>query len=215
MRGLWKMLALAAIVAAPQLGHAADLKFTKAQPPAVFAPVQLDIVKGWTGFYGGVNITASGTGLNVANLGELTQNGNALGPEIGWETYNGKFLYGARAGVDYDVSGSGAAALSDHLAWHAGVRIGGNMASMFGITAPPTGFVSMFSMGVLYAAVEGCGKHGQNGECTSAGYEMPIANSPVTINAEVRNWQLRGSSDVPGQTIKTDNSIVVGGMVHF
>lgn len=197
--------------------RAADVP-VKAQP-VPFAPIAFPsaasplTMAGWSGFYGGVDVTATGTGVNLLSLGSLTAGGNALGVTAGWETYNGTYLYGARAGGAYDVSTPGLASFSDHGSWHVGVVFGGNLASLFNTTPPQ--FPGILANGIPYVAVEGCGHGRQTGECTSLGMEFVIPSSRLTINAEYVNGQYGTSGGVGNEQLTNSNGVRIGGYYHW
>jgi len=182
--------------------RAADMN-TKAAP-AMIVPAPALSMAGWSGFYVGASVTGVGNGLSLTDLGSITANGNLLGAEIGYETYNGMTLLGARAGGGYNVSSAGNVPIGSRGAWHAGVMFGGNLAALFNLPQPQ--FPALFMNAVPYVAIEGCGNRGLDGACSSIGAEGILPNSRGTIFVEYTNWKLNGA---------TDNSIGFGYRYHF
>lgn len=217
----WNMRKVPAAIAAFAIGgallggsagtlHAADMSKKAPTPAPVLTTMTPLTMAGWQGFFGGANVTGYGTGLNLANLGSITANGNVLGAELGWETFNGMTLFGARVRGGYDVSGSGNTGdtFGNKASWGGGVLFGGNLMAALGLTPPNMSnpITSFFANGVTYLAIEGCGDHGHSGECSSIGYEVLVPNSRLTIIGEYTNEQL-GSM--------TSNGVRIGGRFHW
>ncbi len=218
MKRLLMIAIAAASLAAPAAAADMPLKAPLFNPLAAAAP--LDMVAGWSGFYGGVDVYATGTGVNLADLGALTAGGNAIGATVGWETYNGMYLFGARAGGSYDMMTPGLASFSDHAGWHAGVVIGANLYQALGINFTSSGVTGVFpgilAKGIPYMAIEACGHNRQNGECTSVGMEFVIPNSRLTIHGEYVNGQYGSTNGAPGENLKTSsNGVRLGGYYHW
>jgi len=209
MKKLFTTFALSALLMAS--AFAADLP-VKAPLLAPLVATTLNAQTGWSGFYGGFGIYGTGTGVNFANLGSLTANSNSLEGDAGYEVYNGTYLLGARAGVGYDISTPGLASFSDHLNWHAGIVVGGNLAQITGL--PVLQFPSFLASGIPYIAIEGCGHGKQTGECSSVGMEIVIPNTRWTAYGEYTNGQYN-SAGLPGQTLSSSNGIRLGGNYHF
>jgi hypothetical protein len=216
-----KRIALACLVAfAPGLAAAADLPLKAPRPFALplASSSQPLTMAGWSGFYGGIALTGTGTGVNIADLGSLTANGNAMGVEAGYETWNGMMLLGARAGAAYDMTNPGSAvsaSFSDHTVWHTGVVFGGNLSMLFP-NLPQPQFPTILMNTIPYVAIEGCGHRGMNGMCSSVGLEYLVPNSRLTGFVEYTNGQFGNTNGAPGQsTNSTDNSVRVGFNYHL
>jgi hypothetical protein len=213
-----RIIAFFAFLLVTTAASAADLSFKN---PQRFAPLATSAapltMAGWSGLYGGLALTGTGTGVSLTDLGSITANGNAMGVEAGYEAWNGTMLLGARAGAAYDMTNPGAAvgaSFSNHTVWHAGVVFGGDLSKLFP-NLPQPQFPAILMNTIPYVAIEGCGHRGLNGMCSSVGLEFLIPNSRVSGFIEYTNGQFGTTGTAPGQSISTDNSVRVGANYHL
>lgn len=199
---------------------AADLApVTKA--PVYVAPANPCSIAGCSGFFVGAQISGSGTGVNVLNLGSLNAGGTFMGANAGYQFYNGVYWLGAKAQVEYDVGDSGAStnltgagAFQDKIFAFEGVEFGGAISGMFGLA--PLNLPAWLSTAVPTVLVGAC-QHGSKlqGYCAGAAAHFFIPNSRWTIDAEYLNAQYGATQISPLATANTENRGSFGFSYHF
>lgn len=197
---------------------AADLKFRNAAPLAQIATAAPLTPMGWQGFTVSADVGGSGTGVDVLNLGSVNANGQMMGGSVGYEVFNGTYLFGAHGSLAYDVTSPGdvvAASFSDKLFWRAGVTFGGPLANALGITVNFPGPLAMLNNGIPYISIDACGHHRATGYCVAGGMQFIVPNSRLTINPEYIHAQYGTTTTAPSQTINTENMIWLRGVYHF
>lgn len=200
--------------------HAADLAVKAINNafavPAVKAPCDL---LGCTGFYLGAQISGSGTGVNVLNLGSLNAGGTYMGINGGYQFFNGVYWLGAGAKVEYAIASpaddlTGFKAFSNKLFAFEGIEFGGVLTTMFGI--PPLNLPAWLSTAVPTVKIGAC-QNGNNlrGYCAGAAAHFFIPNSRWTIDAEYLNAQYGLTQISPNTTASTENRGSLGFSYHF
>lgn len=195
--------------------QAADLS-TKA-PVVIPAPgVNCDL-SGCTGAYLGAQVSGSGTGINVLNLGALNAGGTYMGANAGYQFYNGTYFLGAGAQVEYQVGvaqGDVVSGFSNKLFAFEGVEFGGSLSNLFGIAA--LNLPAFLSTAVPTVKVGAC-QHGSqlSGYCAGAGAHFFVPNSRWTIDAEYLNAQYGSTQVSPTVTANTENRGSFGFSYHF
>lgn len=211
-----KKLLIATILALlPSIAFAADLSGVNAINKAIVVPTVTCSNTGCSGFYAGVEISGSGTGVNVLNLGSLNAAGTFMGANAGYQFYNGTYWLGAKASVDYQV-GSTSSQLSPGLSnvfAFEGVEVGGNLASLFNIA-------SIVLPGPLSSAVPtvlvGACLHGSlTGYCAGAAAHFFIPNSKFTVDVSYLNAQYGPTAIAPNAEASTENRGTFGFSYHF
>lgn len=175
-------------------------------------------LNGCSGFYLGAQVSGSGTGVNVLNLGELNAGGTYMGANSGYQFFNGTYWLGAGAKLEYAIAAPPTAVVggsfSNKLFAFEGIEFGGNLASMFGIA--PINLPGFLATAVPTIKVGAC-QNGNNlkGYCTGAAAHFFIPNSRWTIDAEYLNVQYGLTSTAPNVTANVENRGSLGFAYHF
>jgi hypothetical protein len=217
-RVLFGLSALAAVALSP-IASAADLAIKALPLKAVSALTGAPCdVTGCSGFYAGAQISGSGTGVNIINLGSLNAGGTFMGVNAGYQFYNGVYWLGVGAKVEYDVGSTGTSlvgnAFSNKIFAFEGVEFGGAIATMLGIA--PLNLPGWLSTAIPTVKVGAC-QHGSelNGYCAGAAAHFFIPASRWTIDAEYLNAQYGTTTVSAGVTANTENRGSLGFSYHF
>lgn len=216
------MKSLLGVLSASLLASAAwgaDLK-------APLLPVKAALVAtcsstGCTGFHADFSTAASGTGVNILDLGAASSMGTYLGVGGGYQYYNGMYWLGAKVNVMYNVGQTtdpANAGFSDKLFAFEGVEVGGNLFGLLGLAppvAPNNQVFSMLAAGIPTAEVGACQKHGVSGMCAGATLHYFLPNTPLEIAVSYLNGQFGTSQLAPGVTMSSDNMGLVSFKYHF
>lgn len=212
MKKLFLAVALALL---PSLAFATDNLAVKAINNALTAPTASCTAAGCSGFFVGAEISGSGTGVNVLNLGSLNAAGTFMGANAGYQFYNGTYWLGVKASVDYEVGSSTSQltpGLSNVFAFE-GVEVGGNLASLFSI--PAITLPGPLSSAVPTVLIGAC-QHGDlTGYCAGAAAHFFIPNSKFTVDVNYLNAQYGPSKVAPNATVSTENRGTFGFSYHF
>lgn len=202
---------------APAPAEAADnLSVVKAAALTAPAPTTCSVT-GCTGIFLGGEISGSGTGINVLNLGSLTQNGTFMGVNGGYQFYNGTYWFGALAHVEYQLASPNSSltpSLSNVFAFE-GFEVGGQLAALF----PSVSAITL--SGPLAGAVPtvkiGACQHGSlQGYCAGAAAHFFVPNSKWTIDATYLNAQYTSGNSLSGTAnVTTENRGIFGATYHF
>lgn len=194
---------------------AADLTGVAAINKALVTPTATCSSAGCSGFFLGAEISGSGTGVNVLNLGSLNAAGTFMGANVGYQFYNGVYWLGAKASVDYQV-GSTTSQLSPGLSnvfAFEGVEVGGNLASLFSL--PAIMLPGPLSSAVPTILVGACQHGNLTGYCAGAAAHFFIPNSKFTVDVNYLNAQYGPTAIAPNATASTENRGTFGFSYHF
>lgn len=203
--------ALAAVSSLAQ-AHAADLT-TKA--PAVAVPVSSCSAAGCSGLFVGAEISGSGTGVNVLDLGSLNAAGTFMGATVGYQFYNGTYWLGAKASVDYQVGSTTSQltpGLSNVFAFE-GVEVGGNLATLFNIA--PIVLPGPLAGAVPTVLIGACQHGSLSGYCAGAAAHFFVPNSKWTVDVNYLNAQYGPTAVSTNATASTENRGTFGFSYHF
>jgi hypothetical protein len=173
---------------------------------------------GCTGFYAGAQVSGSGTGVNVLNLGSLNAGGTYMGVNGGYQFYNGVYWLGVGAKVEYAVASPPSdivgGSFSNKVFAFEGIEVGGNLASMFNIA--PLNLPGFLATAVPTIKIGAC-QNGNSlrGYCSGAAAHFFVPNSRWTIDAEYLNAQYGVTTTAPGVTANTENRGSMGFAYHF
>jgi len=210
------LLAAATFLTAFNAAFAADLSASNAITKAIAAPVAPCSVSGCSGFYLGPEISGSGTGINVINLGTLNADGTFMGVNGGYQFFNGTYWLGAKVAVDYQVAAPNSSltpSLENVFAFE-GMEIGGNLSSLFNIA--PINLPGPLANAVPTVLFGACQHGSLNGYCAGAAAHLFIPNSRWTADATYLNAQYSGSNGLGGgATANTENRGTFGFSYHF
>lgn len=220
------LLASVALAALVSSAHAADWQNanalatplpTKAPAFAVLTKAPCDLT-GCTGPTLGAQVSGSGTGVNVLNLGSLNAGGTFMGGNAGYQMYNGVYWLAVKAEVEYDVASPPSAivggAFSNKLFAFEGIEFGGVIANMFGIA--PLNLPGWLAGAVPTILVGACQHGSLTGYCAGAAAHFFIPNSRWTIDAQYLNAQYSGGTQLsPTVSANTENKGTMGFSYHF
>lgn len=223
-----KNIIILAIATAATLGlmsnsaRAGDINAPSVTLPAK-APVALPAtatcsIAGCQGFELGGNFTGSGTGVSVANLGSLNAGGSYFGGEANYMTYNGTYLLGLGAKLEYEAANPPTAivggAFSNKLFAFEYAEAGGALSNIFNIA--PVTLPGWLSNAVPSVRLGACQHGPMQGICSAFHARLFIPNSKWTVNADYANAQYNsGTALAPGVTGNTENRGSLGVSYHF
>lgn len=198
---------------------AGDINAPATKAPVYTVPANPCAVGACTGFFLGGQISGSGAGVNVINLGELSAGGTYMGVNGGYQFWNGTYWLGAKAKVDIAVAqpanGIVQASFSNKVFAFEGAELGANFSSIFGGVQPIT-LNGIFANAVPTFLAGACQNGSQlRGYCVGAGAHFFIPNSRWTIDADYLNAQYGATTTAPGQVVTTENRGSFGFSYHF
>lgn len=211
------LIAAAIVTAFSMPVRAADVLPVKA--PAIAAIPNPCSQNGCSGFFVGAEVSGSGSGVNVLNLGELSAGGTYMGMNAGYQMYNGTYWLGAKAKIEYAVAqpSNGIVDQSFNNKFFAfeGAEIGAALGQFFGGVAPIS-FGGLLSNAVPTFLVGACQNGSKlQGYCTGAAIHYFVPNTRWTVDADYLNAQYGQTTTAPGQTVTTENRGSLGFSYHF
>lgn len=204
--------AIAAFLSSSAL--AADIS-TKAPTSAAILTTAPCSAASCSGFFVGAEISGSGTGVNVLDLGSLNAAGTFMGGNVGYQFYNGTYWLGVKASVDYQIGSTSSQltpGLSNIFAFE-GVEVGGNLATLFSIA--PIVLPGPLSTAVPTILIGACQHGNLNGYCAGAAAHFFVPNSKFTIDVNYLNAQYGPTAVSPNATASTENRGTFGFSYHF
>jgi hypothetical protein len=183
---------------------------------ALATPVSTCTSSGCSGLFAGAEISGSGTGVNIINLGSLNAAGTFMGGNVGYQFFNGTYWISIEANVDYQVANPNSSltpSLTNVFAFE-GMEFGGNLTSLFNIA--PITLPGPLANAVPTVKVGACQHGNLQGYCAGAAAHFFIPNSKWTIDATYLNAQYSsGTVLAPGATANTENRGTFGATYHF